>query len=254
MSRLEIGMKTELASERAGGIACPTFTFTRSEVVLVGKAFSLPRPPSGSFSNLRVLGRFLCKSSCQGIQMWGRRFRLPARLQPIKPSALRLLHQKGASILEAVLFLPILFMLLWGMIDLARIGMVYYELHKMLYTIARYAGSSQNVNFCDDADPTVATAKNLALRASVDESAALILPTLTADLITVRAEKVDPDSQAVSECVCSAAGCDAATGGRGPDYIVVTIPDGYSVKTNIPFVASETFLLRPKVRVPFGGT
>ena len=29
---------------------------------------------------------------------------------------------KGAAILEAVLFLPILFMLLWGMIDLARIG------------------------------------------------------------------------------------------------------------------------------------
>lgn len=186
--------------------------------------------------------------------MWGRRFRLPARLRATKPSAVRLLHQKGASILEAVLFLPILFMLLWGMIDLARIGMVYYELHKMLYTIARYAGSSQNVNFCDDADPIVATAKNLALRASVDESAALILPTLTADLITVRAEKVDPDSQAVSECECSATGCDAATGGRGPDYIVVTIPDGYSVKTNIPFVASETFLLRPKVRVPFGGT
>ncbi len=250
MSRQEIGMKTALAGEQAGGIG---------QLQVVKKPLSRGHGSVASVCYRAVTARersfnHRFQGCWQGIQMWGRRFRLPARLQPIKPSSERLLHQKGASILEAVLFLPILFMLLWGMIDLARIGMVYYELHKMLYTIARYAGSSQNVNFCDDADPTVATAKNLALRASVDESAALILPTLTADLITVRAEKVDPDSQAVSECVCSAAGCDAATGGRGPDYIVVTIPDGYSVKTNIPFVASETFLLRPKVRVPFGGT
>ena len=31
--------------------------------------------------------------------------------------------QRGASLMEAVLFLPILFMMTWGMIDLARIGM-----------------------------------------------------------------------------------------------------------------------------------
>ena len=37
---LEIGMKTSLASERAGGIACPTFTFTRPGVVLVEQAFT----------------------------------------------------------------------------------------------------------------------------------------------------------------------------------------------------------------------
>ena len=160
----------------------------------------------------------------------------------------------GAAILEAVLFLPIMFMLLWGMIDLARIGIVYYELHKMMYTIARYAGTAQGVNFCDDADATIATAKNLGLRASIDESAALILPALTADLVTVRVEKVDPDSQAVTVCDCNNSGCDATAGARGPDYLVVSIPDGYSVRSNIPFVPSETFLLRPKVRVPFGGT
>ena len=228
---IQIGIKTSLASELAGGIG-HLQVLERSY-----RAFGKPLPGGhGSVESVRY----------RAVTARERSLILPVRR--------RAKSQKGASILEAVLFLPILFMLLWGMIDLARIGMVYYELHKMLYTIARYAGSSQNVNFCDDADPTVATAKNLALRASVDESAALILPTLTADLITVRAEKVDPDSQAVSECECSATGCDAATGGRGPDYIVVTIPDGYSVKTNIPFVASETFLLRPKVRVHFGGT
>ena len=162
-------------------------------------------------------------------------------------------REQGASLLEAILFLPILFMLTWGMIDLARIGMTYYELHKMMYSIAQYSVTSQNVNFCDDADPVVAAAKNLALRGSVDESSALRLPNLTADLVTVRAERVDVDSQAPNQCECSASGCDAAAGGRGPDFIVVTIPDGYSVKTNIPFVPPETFLLRPKVRFPYGG-
>ena len=163
-------------------------------------------------------------------------------------------RERGASVLEAVLFLPILFTLLWGMIELARIGITYYSLQKMMYTIARYAGTQQGVNFCDDGDTQIATAKNLALRGSIDGSAALILPTLTADLVQVRAEKVDPDSQALAQCDCTATACDAAAGAPGPNFIVVSIPDGYSVTTNIPFVAPVTFLLRPKVRLPFGGT
>ncbi len=59
-SFLEIGMKTSLASELAGGIACPTLnslTFTTAGVLFVGQAFSLPSPPSGLFSQLRVLGK-----------------------------------------------------------------------------------------------------------------------------------------------------------------------------------------------------
>ena len=82
-SFLEIGMKTPLASELAGGIACPTnatpvvrevsFQFpkklygiglnlphnklTKSGIVFVGQAFSLSSPPSGLFSQLRVLGK-----------------------------------------------------------------------------------------------------------------------------------------------------------------------------------------------------
>lgn len=163
-------------------------------------------------------------------------------------------RERGSSILEAVLFLPILFTLLWGMIELARISITYYSLQKMLYTVARYAGTQQGINFCDDADTQIATAKNLALRGSTDGSAALLLPTLTPDLVQVRAEKVDPDSQSVAQCDCTATGCDAAAGAIGPDFIVVSIPDGYSVTTNIPFIAPETFLLRPKVRLPFGGT
>ena len=73
-------------------------------------------------------------------------------------------RERGASLMEALLFLPILFMLTWGMIDLARIGMTYYELHKMMYSIAQYSSTSQNVNFCDDADPVVAAAKIVELR------------------------------------------------------------------------------------------
>ena len=61
-SFLEIGMKTSLASERTGGIACPTLnspTFTRLGAEFVGQAFSLPSPPSGLFSCLQVPGKLL---------------------------------------------------------------------------------------------------------------------------------------------------------------------------------------------------
>ena len=40
--------------------------------------------------------------------------------------------QRGNSLLEAVLFLPILMLLLWGLIEFGRITYTFYTLHKML--------------------------------------------------------------------------------------------------------------------------
>ncbi len=60
-SFLEIGMKTSLASELAGGIACPTLnslTFTRPGVEFVGQAFSLSIPPGGLFPIFECLDNF----------------------------------------------------------------------------------------------------------------------------------------------------------------------------------------------------
>jgi Flp pilus assembly protein TadG len=161
-------------------------------------------------------------------------------------------RRNGNSLLETVLLLPILAMLLFGMVEFARITWTYYTLQKILYTVARYAATQTGVNFCDDADPIVTDAKNLATRGVGDAAGDLVLANLTPDLIQVRRERIDAQNPSLAECECSATGCDNSQAARGPDFIVVNVPDGYSVRTNIPFVPSETFLLRPVVRVPYG--
>ena len=49
-------------------------------------------------------------------------------------------------------------------------------------------------------------------------------------------------------------GCDTANGGGSPDFVVVSIPNGYEVNPRIPFLTLDPILLRPMVRVPYGGT
>lgn len=161
-------------------------------------------------------------------------------------------NQRGNTLMESMLLLPILFMLLFGMVDLARFSWTYYTLQKILYTVGRYAATQPAVNFCDDADPIITDAKNLAIRGAGDAAGDPQLPNLTADLIEVRLERVQTDNPALATCECSALGCDNLQGGRGPDFVVVSITNGYSVRTNIPFVPSETFLLRPTVRIAYG--
>ena len=161
--------------------------------------------------------------------------------------------QGGNTLMETILFLPILFMLLFGMVEFARITWTYFTLQKILYAAGRYAATQSAVNFCDDADPILTDAKNLATRGVGDAAGDPQLPNLTADLIAIRLERVQTDNAALGDCECSSIGCDNAQGGRGPDFVVVSLTDGYSVRTNIPFVPAETFLLRPVVRVPYGG-
>ena len=161
--------------------------------------------------------------------------------------------RRGNTLLESILFLPILFMLLFGMVEFARITWTYYTLQKILYAVGRYAATQPAVNFCDDANPILTDAKNLGTRGVGDAAGDLQLPSLTADLIAIRLERVQTDSPALGDCECSSIGCDNAQGGRGPDFVVVSVTDGYPIRTNIPFVHAETFLLRPVVRVPYGG-
>lgn len=141
-----------------------------------------------------------------------------------------------------------------GTLELGRIAYTYYAVHKVLYGLARVLGSGQGINFCDTNDPTVAAAKQFALNGSADASAPPLIADLTADQISVRLEQVDPASGAITECACSAPGCDTQNGGLPPDYIVVSIPNGYPITPHIPLVSMDPIPLRPSVRVPYGGT
>ena len=164
-------------------------------------------------------------------------------------------RRRGGSVLEIALFVPILFTLLVGMVQIGKITYVYYTLRKTLYTMGRFVAAQQGVNFCDDADAAVLAAKNFALSGvSSDDSTDPIIPTLTADMISVSVERYDPESGLPVACDCSVTGCDTANGGGSPNFVVVSIPNGFEVDPRIPFLTLNPILLRPMVRVPYGGT
>lgn len=163
-------------------------------------------------------------------------------------------RSRGSAALETALFLPILFMLLFGTVEIGKITYTYYTLQKTLYGLARYLGTQQGVNFCDSGDATVTAAKNLVLTGTLDGSGDPIVANFTPDQVDVRIERVDPNSGDLLQCDCSVTGCDTGNGGLAPDFIVVSLPQGYPFAPHIPLIPSDPILLRPVVRVPYGGT
>lgn len=162
-------------------------------------------------------------------------------------------RSRGQILLETAMFVPVLILLLVGMAELARVAYTYYTLHKTLYTLARYVSTQEGANLCDDTDAIVQTAKSYALTGGTDTSANPTLANLTADMIQIRVERYSTDTQTLGQCECSITGCDVGAGGQSPDFIVVSVPDGYPVKLNFPYLNTDPILFRPSVRVPFGG-
>ena len=157
--------------------------------------------------------------------------------------------------MEGALFIPLVALLLWGTVEFGRLAYTYFVIQKILYSLGNYVGTQQAVNFCDAADPAIVAAKNFALTGTTDASTDPLVTDLTADMISVRVEKYNNDTQELLECACEVTGCDAQQGGAGPDYIVVRIPDGYPIQIRIPFMAlSDPISLRPEIRLPYRGT
>ena len=163
-------------------------------------------------------------------------------------------RNRGGALLETALFLPILFALLIGTVELARVTYTYYMLEKMMYSVARYLGTQQGVNFCDSQDPSVQAAINYVLTGDTTSSDSPIVNGLTPGMFQVRAERYDTNAQQLVACDCSAAGCDSSQGGLPPGFIVVSLVDGYPVQPAFWGFNVNAFPLRPSVRVPYGGT
>lgn len=163
--------------------------------------------------------------------------------------------QSGGLLLETILWIPVLVMLFMGTVEFTRLTYTYYTLQKILYNLARYAGTQNGINFCDENDTTLATAKAMAITGTPDGSGPALLPNLEAGQITIRLERYSAESGALIECACeaSAYGCDAAQGAASPDYIVATFPEGYPITLRLPGLSNEPIPLRPQVRLPFGG-
>jgi hypothetical protein len=162
--------------------------------------------------------------------------------------------QAGNAIIEAAMFLPFLLLLLMGMEQIAKVTYTYYELKKALYTVARYVGTQQGVNFCaGSGDPTIAAGINLAITGTTDGTGTPVLPNLTADMFVIQPERVDINGD-LTVCTCDITGCDESAGGGAPDFITVSLPSGYPVQPIIPFTTLQTIPLVPSVKVPYGGT
>ncbi len=162
--------------------------------------------------------------------------------------------RKGSAVIEGPAAALIIVVLMAGMVEVAKIGITYYSLKKTMFTIARYVATQQGVNFCDPADPTVTAAINLGMTGTTDNSAPVIIPNLTPDMFAITIERVDPSAFALTPCDCSITGCDISQGGGFPDYVVVTMPNGYTFSPKIPFTTVEPFPLKPIVKIPFGGS
>lgn len=156
--------------------------------------------------------------------------------------------------METILFLPLLLLLFMGMVEIGRLTYTYYTLYKMLTSLARYAGTQQGVNFCDEQDATLVAAKNYILTGVEDGSADPLLAGLTPDQVQIRIERYNPGTGELEACACAVPGCNVAEGGLAPNYLVVWVPDGYPIELRIPYLGLSPILLRPQVRVPYGGT
>lgn len=166
------------------------------------------------------------------------------------------MRRKGGAILETALWIPILVVLMVGTVEVARLTFTYYQIQKMMVNLARYLGTQQGVNFCDDSDATVLSAKQWVFTGTPDGSNQPIIRDLTADKVLVTIERYSSSSDSLGTCDCSVSstGCDSGQGAPSPDYIVVSIPDGYQMRVVIPSLGLDPILLKPVVRVPFGGT
>lgn len=162
--------------------------------------------------------------------------------------------RRGSTILEAAMLLPVMLLLITGMVTLARTTYLYYTLRKTVYSIARYAGTQQGVNFCDANDPTVAAAINFGITGTTDGSQPAFVTGLTPDMFTITPELFDPVAQTVNSCPCGVPGCDTSQGGSAPDFIVVSMPTGYQAPVRILGIPIDPIVLRPQVKVPYGGT
>ena len=87
-----------------------------------------------------------------------------------------------------------------------------------------------------------------------DGSTEPLVRNLSAEQVLIRPERADAANGSVADCDCGGpAGCALTDGGHAPDYIVAEIEGGYEFLLRIPFRSPAPVLLRPRVRVPFGG-
>ena len=163
------------------------------------------------------------------------------------------MRSRGSALLESLLLTPILVLLFVGAMEVGKLTLTYYQLHKALRAGARMAALMRGADFCSAEDQQVAAVKSFIVFGP-EGSTEPIVRNLSTEQILLLPERLDSESAAVGDCDCAGpTGCSLADGGHAPDYVVAEIDGGYEFTLRIPFRTPEPILLRPRVRVPFGG-
>lgn len=162
--------------------------------------------------------------------------------------------RRGSTLLEAALFVPFLLMLLLGLIEFGRITYTFYALQKAMYNFARFAATQQAINFCDNGDVSLVRARSVAITGSSGGEGDPLILGLEAANLRIRIERYDSSSDSLVECDCSSNGCDTSQGGGAPGWVAVDLENGYPFQLRLLGLTPDPILLRPSVRIPFGGT
>ncbi len=163
--------------------------------------------------------------------------------------------QRGQAAVELAYQIPLMLVILFGAVHLARVFYIYHILHNALRGGAALIARSANVNHCSPEDLVLAGARNFIVYGNLQGEGTAVVPGLLPEMIRILPERLATGTTAVADCACAAEaeGCDVSLGGRPPDFIVVRIDGGFSVPVPFPFVNLGAILLQVSVRMPVTG-
>ncbi len=164
-----------------------------------------------------------------------------------------LVGDRGQAATEMALLVPVLILILFGAFDLGRVFYTYHSLQKAPRGGAGVLAHTSNVNFCDPGDTTITDVKNMIVFGNLQGVGDPIILGLTPDMIQVTPERTATGSTVVDQCPCGSDtdSCDPTSGGRAPDFVVVSLgPAGFPLTMALASVNFGTFSLKVSVRMP----
>jgi hypothetical protein len=167
--------------------------------------------------------------------------------------------ERGQAVTELVFQIPLMMLLLFAGVQVARVFYVYHSIEKALRGGAGFLTRSTNVNYCDAGDPAINDAKNFVAYGNLQGAGPLVISQLTPDIVQVLPERQLAGSTTVTSCSCggsssSGDSCDITSGGRAPDFVVLNLNPFYSLQIPFPFVSFGSVNLHISVRMPVTGS
>lgn len=158
--------------------------------------------------------------------------------------------------IELAFQIPLMLVILFGTVQIARVFYIYHTLQKALRGGAGLVAHASSVNYCDAGDMALVDARNFMVYGNLQGEGSPIVTGLTPDLIQILPERIITDSTGVNQCMCAqddADSCDVSAAGRSPDFIVVNLGTGFPLSVPFAYVNLGTINLKVSVRMPVTG-